>query len=125
MKKTASESSFVKVIPLALVLLTLFVFSEVRHFEFINLDDDKHVSENPYLQNGLTWEGVRWAFSADFFRHSPNVDYWQPATFLSRMTDISLFGFRAGCHHSVNLFFHIANILLLFFLWKRLSGNVW
>jgi tetratricopeptide (TPR) repeat protein len=41
------------------------------------------------------------------------------------MTDVELYGLKAGGHHLTNLFFHIANVLLLFFLLNRTTGALW
>ncbi|MBI4027950.1 MAG: glycosyltransferase family 39 protein, partial [Verrucomicrobia bacterium] len=104
-----------------LAALTLLVFGQVRHFDFINFDDPFIVSANPHIQDGLTLQGIRWAFSADFFSDSLHADYWQPVTFLSRMLDIGIFGMNAGMFHLVNLCFHLLNTLLLFHLLQRMT----
>jgi hypothetical protein len=41
------------------------------------------------------------------------------------MTDCQLFGLNSGSHHIVNVVFHLANIILLFFLLCNLTGAVW
>ena len=43
-------------------------------------------AENPHVQGGLTWAGVKWAFQLY------GGDYWHPLTWLSLMLDVSLFG---------------------------------
>ena len=92
----------------ALILSTLLVFWQVHDFDFINFDDDDYVYENPYVLNGLTPEGVFWAFTSS---HAFN---WHPLTWLSLMLDNQLFGMHAGWMHCVNVFLHLANTLLLF-----------
>ena len=107
-----------------LVMANLAVFWRVHEFEFLNYDDQAYVSQNPFIRGGLTADGILWAFSAGLLFPSTNVDYWQPATFLSRMLDIELFGFDPAMHHLVNLGFHILNTLLLFHIWFRMTGRV-
>lgn len=102
-----------------LVLVTMAVFAQVRHFDFINLDDSHYIYENPYVQKGLSPESVRWAFTADLAGDSRFADYWRPLSFLSHMLDVELFGLEAGGHHLVNVFFHLVSVILLFLLLSR------
>ena len=81
----------------ALVALTLFVYLQVRHFDFVNWDDQQYLTENSNVQAGLSWSNVAWAFTTT---HSP---YWHPLTWLSHMLDVTLFGMDAGWHHVTNL----------------------
>jgi len=106
-------------IVLALVAATLLVYSQVRAYDFINFDDNVYVLNNPHVSGGLTRDGVVWAFSTvDYF-------YWQPLTWLSHMLDCQLFGLRAGWHHLTNVLLHIANSLLVFFVFRRMTGAPW
>jgi hypothetical protein len=41
------------------------------------------------------------------------------------MLDCQIFGLRAGWHHGMNLVIHVANCVLLFFLWRWLTGSIW
>ena len=99
---------------LLLVGITWAVFWPVTRFEFVNYDDDRYIAKNPYLLDGLSWKGIRWAFTADLTTPSPYVDYWQPVTLLSRMLDTGLFGLNARGHHTMNLILHTFNAILLF-----------
>jgi hypothetical protein len=107
------------IIDLALFLITAAVFWPLGRYDFINLDDPAYVAENPHIQQGLTAAGVAWAF------RSVMVANWHPVTCLSLMLDCQLFGNSAGAHHLVNLLFHIANTLLLFHVWRRMTGELW
>ncbi len=104
---------------LLLALSALAVYWPVQRFEFISLDDWQYVTGNPYVQAGLSWDGMLWAL------HSGYASNWHPLTWLSHMLDCQLFGLNAGWHHSTNLFFHIANTLLLFLVFNRLTGAFW
>src|SRR5581483_975346 len=48
----------------ALALTILAVYWQVRHFDFINFDDDVYVYRNPSIQSGLHAESVREAFTS-------------------------------------------------------------
>jgi len=106
-------------VALALCALTLIVFLQTAHFDFINFDDDRYVSEHPIISKGLTLDGIKYAFTS--YRYF----YWHPVTWLSHMLDCQLFGLNAGWHHLTNVVLHIANVLLVFFVLLRLTGACW
>lgn len=104
---------------LMLVMLTAAAYAPVYHYGFVNFDDPFTVTENSLVQKGLTWEGVRWAFTTNYF------GYWRPLIWLSHMVDCQLFGMNAGAHHLVNLGLHIINALLVFWVFRAMTGAVW
>jgi Tfp pilus assembly protein PilF len=104
---------------LFLIITTLAVFWQVKDHEFISYDDNHYVTENPQVQAGLTIKSLKWAFTSI---HSAN---WHPLTWLSHMLDVQLFGLKSGWHHLINLFFHIANTLLLFLVLHRMTKALW
>ena len=104
------------IICLFLIMTTLAVYWQVGNHEFVNYDDDDYVTENRQVRAGCTIEGVTWAFTTKFHGH------WHPLTWLSHMTDCQLFGLNPGRHHLTSLFLHIANTLLLFLVFKRMTG---
>src|SRR5438132_1021254 len=93
---------------LALGLGTLTLYAPVRHYEFLNLDDDGYITQNPHVLGGFTRENVVWAFTRF---HASN---WHPLTWLSHMLDVELWGRNAGGHHISSVVFHAANAVLLF-----------
>jgi tetratricopeptide (TPR) repeat protein len=102
-----------------LAIITLAIFWQVRDHAFINLDDDRYITENPHVQAGITFENLKWALTTG---HASN---WHPLTWLSHMLDVELFGLKAGRHHLMNVFFHIVNTLLLFLILHRMTGALW
>src|SRR5262245_10868758 len=103
---------------LLLIVATVLVYEPVRHHDFVQMDDTKYVRENPQVRAGITREGIVWAFTTG---HASN---WHPLTWLSHMLDVQLFGLNAGRHHLMNLFFHVANAVLLFILFREMTGAV-
>ena len=71
------------------------------------------------VRAGLSWDGLRWAFSAG---HAGN---WHPLTWLSHMADVSLCGLEPGCHHLMNVALHILSALLLLRFLTSATGRVW
>jgi tetratricopeptide (TPR) repeat protein len=86
---------------------------------FVNLDDPIYVSANPLVQKGLTFDSVRYAFTT-FER-----GFWHPLTWLSLMLDRELFGPGARGFHLTSLLLHAANTVLLFAVFRRLTGATW
>lgn len=118
-KNMNSKQILIKsVIPVLLIIAILFVYRNIGGYEFVNYDDPSYVSENPYIQDGLTFKNVVWAFTT--FSNGN----WHPITWLSHMFDIELFGLNAGYHHLTNLFIHICNTLLLYVLFRMGTGNI-
>jgi tetratricopeptide (TPR) repeat protein len=103
----------------ALALLTVCVFWQVHRFGFIKFDDPAYVTANPHVLQGLTPASVKWAFTGV---HGSNR---HPLTSLSHLLDVQIFGLNAGIHHIINLALHIANVLLLFSLLRRMTGGMW
>ena len=106
---------------LFLVVITLAVYWPVQNYDFVNFDDDLYVTENPHTQEGLTQKSVSWAFS---FSEKEGT-YWQPVTWLSHALDCQLYGLQPGKHHLTGLMFHLANSLLLFMVFKWMTGAFW
>ncbi len=104
---------------LALILSTLAVYAQVRGHQFIGLDDNQYLVENPIVARGLTFGGIAWAFTTF---HAAN---WHPLTWLSHMLDCQLFGLNAGAHLLVNLAFHVGNTVLVFWFFRRVTGARW
>lgn len=118
-KIKASRVPLELIVCLCLAITTLAVFSEVRNHQFVNYDDNRYVTENRVVQAGLTREGAVWAFTTT---HASN---WHPLTWLSHMLDCELFGANPRAHHLSNLILHLANSLLLFLIFKRMTGMLW
>jgi len=106
---------------LLLVLSILMVYRQVKNHDFINFDDNLYVTDNRYVRSGISLDGIFWAFS---FKDKEKT-YWQPITWLSHMLDCELYGLNPGMHHSTNLIIHIANTILLFLTFRRMTGAIW
>jgi len=60
---------------IGLVLITITAYWSIGNSQFINFDDNVYVYENGYVQSGLSWNSVKWTFSAQTTRKSGN---WHP-----------------------------------------------
>ena len=104
---------------LGLALMTLAAFWQVRLFDFVCFDDFEYVAHNPNVLQGLSLAGLSWAFT------STGVGNWHPLTWLSLMLDVTLFGPDPGRIHLVNLLLHALNVVILFHLFRRMTGTLW
>jgi hypothetical protein len=107
-----------KIFPLAiylvLIMSTLLVYWQAYNFDFVNYDDNLYVYQNPHVLSGFNVNNIVWAFTTG------HTGYWHPLTWLSLMLNCELFGCAAGWIHLINIFIHIANVLLLFAILKKL-----
>ncbi len=106
------------VLSLLLAAATVAVYYPVRHFEFLNYDDNVVITDNSHVKYGLHWADVRWAFT------SPRQANWVPLTWLSHGLDCQMFGLRPGPHHETNLLLHVLDVALLFWVLLRATGYI-
>lgn len=106
-------------ISLVLVLILLALYGQVGGHEFISFDDDVYVTQNPDVQEGLTLKGIQWSLATTYAKN------WHPLAWVSHMVDVQLYGMTAGRHHLTNVLFHIMNTLLLFLVFRRMTGDLW
>ena len=73
-------------LPLLLAISTLLVYAQACWFGCVQIDDPLYLSNNAYVQGGLTWQNVVWSFTTF------HAGFWFPLTWLSLMADSELFG---------------------------------
>ena len=115
-KRRRNERQKTVVLAGILASVTLGLYLQVVSFDFINLDDPDYVYNNQYVRTGITAENLVWAFTL----HGPGQ--WHPLTWISHQLDCELFELDAGMHHVVNALFHVANVVLLFFLLIKMTS---
>ena len=93
---------------LLLVVLTLALYNPVNRHPFVNYDDDRYVTENAHVRQGLTLHTIAWALT------STEQANWHPLTWMSHALDFSLFGLNAAGHHFTSVLLHAINVVLLF-----------
>jgi tetratricopeptide (TPR) repeat protein len=104
---------------LLIVFATVLSYHSVATFEFNNYDDVLYVTDNDLVKRGLTAEGITTAFTR------PMAANFHPLTMISHMADVEFFGLKPGAHHLVNLAFHLANSLLLFWVLLKMTRQSW
>jgi Tfp pilus assembly protein PilF len=104
------------------ILLTAIiwiVFGQTLGHDFVNFDDDRYVYENPEVSRGLTLGGFKWVLT-----HS-HASLWHPLTTLSHMADCQIYGLKAGGHHFTNVVLHNIGAVLLFLVFRAMTGCIW
>jgi len=102
-----------------LVVVTIALYWPATRGNFVNYDDDLYVTSNVHVQNGLTWEGIKWACL------NPVCWNWHPLTVVSHMADCQLFGLKPWGHHLTNVLLHALNAGLVFVLLQQMTGTAW
>ena len=104
--------------------LVLAIFLAYGHLcgaeaEFFRLDDGEYVVNNPHIHDGLTAQGIGWAFI------SFDASNWHPLTWLSLQLDYELHGLSAGGYRMTNVILHAISSVLLLLVLARMTGAFW
>src|ERR1035437_6263105 len=102
-----------------LVLVTVGLYWPVSRYGLISLDDPEYITWNPHIRDGLTVPSLNWAFTTGY------TGNWHPLTWLSYMLDYQLHGGSSEGMHLTNLLLHATNTVLLFLLFRRMTGALW
>ena len=92
-------------------------FGQTARHRFVNIDDDECVYRNGEVADGLSWHGIKAAFTRS------QADNWVPLTWISHMLDWQIYGGNAGGHHLTNVLLHAAATVLLFLALVRLTDR--
>jgi len=107
------------VIFLLLLVLVLASFGRVPTLKFLNYDDPEYVTENPNVMGGISPAGLWWA------AHAEVVGNWQPVALVSHQLDATLYGNSPFGHHLTNLLLHLANVAVVFWVLRAMTGAPW
>src|SRR5438477_4277004 len=117
--RTDSERVVTGIICLLLVAIVWIVFGQTLRHEFVNYDDDQYVYDNLRITDGLSLDGVQWAFT------HVHADNWHPLTPISHMLDCQLYGLNPWGHHLTNVLLHAAAAVFLFLALRELTNTCW
>jgi len=99
--------------------LAFLIYLPAAWFDFISLDDNLYILDNPEIKLGISWEGVKWAFTTLYTTN------WHPLTWLSLLAEYQFFGLNPAGYHIVGLALHALNTVLLFLTVGALTGKRW
>ncbi len=100
----------------ALGVITVLLFWQTQHFDFSSYDDHLYVHGVDEVMRGLTWDGVKWAFSY------PLVNCPHPLAYISLMLDSTLYGHSPAGYLLTNVLLHASSSVMLFVLLARVGG---
>ena len=106
------------VLSLLLFVFALAVYNQATHFQFVNFDDDRYVTENLHLRNGLSWTTIKWAIT------STDEANWHPLTWMSHALDYQWFRLNPAGHHFTSIIFHALSGCILFLLLFRATRRL-
>ena len=105
------------------IALLLLVLNGAAYFRaptlaFVEWDDQGYIYRNAIVQRGLTWDGVRYAWT------TMDSGNYIPITWMSYLVDVSMFGNGPAGLHVVNVILHAVNCWLLFLLVRSWTGEI-
>src|SRR5258707_10299 len=99
--------------PVAIALVTFWLFSPSLRNEFVDWDDYSNLVNNPHYR-GLGWSQLRWMFTT--FHLGP----YQPLSWVTFGLDYLIWGMKPVGYHLTNLILHSANAVFFYFVSRRL-----
>ncbi len=113
---------------LFLIVVVLGLYAQTSQYELLAYDDLVFVTENPYVQKGLSKETFWWAVhyrDAGYpLQHQGVKNLWHPLTWISWATDRMIGGpgeEAAPIAHMMNVLLHLGSSLLLYGLMALLG----
>ncbi len=100
---------------IALAIITFICFSYTRHNQFTNWDDDFYVTNDPYIK-ALTVDNLQVIFTEDITKNN-----YHPLCMLSLAINYAFSGLNPAPYYLTNVAIHIANVILVFFLFLALA----
>ncbi len=108
------KDKLIIVLMASLVVVTAIVFSPILNNEFLNFDDNVLIYENPVVANNGDFS-FKDIFSSKLF-----MPHYKPLVFLQWNLEYRIFGFDPFYFHLHNLLLHLLNVILVFFIAKKL-----
>jgi tetratricopeptide (TPR) repeat protein len=104
---------------IAILIVTLFIYSNAINHDFTNWDDPTYVTENPLLAKPIHEQTV-------YFFKNPYATNYHPLSMLSlgidfKLSDSTLEKINPKTFHVTNLLLHLLNTTLLFIFIQQLS----
>jgi len=106
------------IVCLLLAVVTLALYNPVNRHPFVNYDDDRYVTGNAHVRQGLTADTFTWALT------STEQANWHPLTWMSHALDCSLYRLNPAGHHITSVLLQAVNAMLLFLLLIWATGRI-
>jgi len=102
---------------LCLAVGILAIYIPAARNPFLSVDDPVYVTDNAYVQAGLTRDTFEWALTATAAQN------WHPLTWLSHALDCQIYGLNPAGPHFTNILLHALNAVLLFLLLVQVTAS--
>ncbi len=99
-----------------LALITFLVFADCFDFEVTNWDDNHYIRELLLIRS-LSWDNIVLIFKTKVLLS------YNPLVILSYAVDYAAGSDSAGWYHGTNVWLHVANSILVFFVFRHLLQN--
>jgi Flp pilus assembly protein TadD len=99
--------------------IVLGTFLPSTRNDFIEYDDSVYVYNNDQVKNGLSADGILWAFS------DVSTGNWHPLTWFTHMLDAQVHDVVPWGHHFTSVLLHAINTVLLFLVMRRMTRMLW
>lgn len=103
------------------------VYGRALSFGFVAYDDPAFIVDNPYVKEGLSTDGLKFALlylQNGSAIHPGVMNLWHPATWISWMIDAQ-FQIGGSVFHLTNLLLHLSSCCLLFALLRKLGAHAY
>ncbi len=108
-----------KVLIAILVLITILSFSPVKNNDFLNFDDSSLLVKNEIVLGKIEGSQISEALKQQIW-----TPYYKPLVYISWIMEYHLFGMNPKVFHLDNLFIHILNSLLVFFILSIILNRI-
>ena len=102
-----------------LLIATFVTFWPSIHCDYVTWDDPDFITQNTHVQQGLTWNSIKWAWTATV------ASNWHPITTLTYVAGWQLWGYDPAADHLFNTVLHALNAVVLFLIAQKLTGALW
>ena len=110
------NETYIKLALAIILAISLLSYSNSFNNELLNFDDNEYFENYPEIVN-LSWQSVQKYFSNYY------VLMYHPLPILSFAIQYHISGLNPVPFHLVNFAFHLFNIILVFFIIKRISNS--
>ncbi len=114
LKALPKKTNYTRFVLAGILLLTLMAYSNIFNNEILNFDDNEYFANYPEIVN-FRLSHIKTYFSNYY------VLMYQPLPILTLALSYKFFGLQPNAYHVLNLIFHLANILLVYFFVKKLT----
>ena len=106
---------------IAILIVTLFIYSNAINHDFTNWDDPTYVTENPLLAKPIKEQVI-------YFFKNPYATNYHPLSMISlgidfKLSSSTLEKINPKIFHVTNILFHLLNTALLFLFVQKLSNR--